>query len=159
MFIPIEQIDQQLIKDFFETNWGSTTMVTSFGSTDCSRLDGFVFLFDGEIKGIVTFKISGETCEIVSLDSRKEKKGIGTRLLQAAEKEAARQGCMKTSLITTNDNIHTLSFYQKRGYQCVKVIPDAVKEARAIKPEIPLVNPDNRIPIRDEFLFEKRMEL
>ncbi len=157
MFFPIKQLDKRLLRDFFEENWGGTTMVTSFGEYDCSELDGFVFLFDGSIKGLVTFIIKREICEIVSLDSIQENKGVGTRLLQAAEREAKKQECKKVTLITTNDNIRALSFYQKRGYQVVEVLPNAVEKARAVKPQIPLVNPDNHIPIRDEFVLVKTL--
>jgi hypothetical protein len=63
---------------------------------------------------------------------------------------------MNMKLITTNDNLHALGFYQKRGYVLTKLYPDIVKEARKIKPEIPLVS-ENGIPIRDELLLEKSL--
>ena len=56
-------------------------------------------------------------------------------------------------LITTNDNLNALRFYQKRGFELVAVHRHAVDESRKIKPEIPLVG-ENGIPIRDELGLE-----
>jgi ribosomal protein S18 acetylase RimI-like enzyme len=39
-------------------------------------------------------------------------------------------------LITTNDNLQALKFYQKRGFRLMEIYRNAVEEARKIKPEI-----------------------
>lgn len=57
--------------------------------------------------------------------------------------------CARLWLITTNDNVGALVFYQKAGFRLVAVYPDAVNQARKLKPQIPLVA-ENGIPIRDE---------
>ncbi|GED69603.1 hypothetical protein BRE01_33050 [Brevibacillus reuszeri] len=59
-------------------------------------------------------------------------------------------------LVTTNDNLHALGFYQRRGYQFNELFVNAVDKARRIKPEIPLIA-DNGIPIRDEILLVKML--
>ena len=56
-------------------------------------------------------------------------------------------------MITTNDNLNALRFYQKRGFELVAVHPHAVDEARRIKLEIPMLGEDE-IPIRDEIELE-----
>jgi hypothetical protein len=56
-------------------------------------------------------------------------------------------------LITTNDNLHALGFYQKRGFEIVTVYRGAVNESRKRKPTIPLVGM-NGIPLRDEIELE-----
>ncbi|MEK4873524.1 GNAT family N-acetyltransferase [Bacillus sp. FSL W8-0102] len=159
MIKPIKDVRKEFILKFFKEQWGSTEMVTSSGTYDCLELDGFVSLnLKGEINGFITFYISKDECEIISLDSMEENKGIGTSLLNRVEFFAKEQNCKKMKLITTNDNLRAIRFYQKRGYQCVKVIPNAVNIARKRKPEIPLMNPENHIPIRDEFLFVKEIQ-
>ncbi|WP_332297122.1 GNAT family N-acetyltransferase [Mammaliicoccus sciuri] len=60
----------------------------------------------------------------------------------------------KISVITTNDNLNSLKFYQKRGYSITKVIPNPVEKARKQKNSIPLFA-ENGIPIRDEIVLEK----
>jgi ribosomal protein S18 acetylase RimI-like enzyme len=42
-------------------------------------------------------------------------------------------------LITTNDNLRAIGFYQRLGYQLVNVYPNAVEKSRKIKSEIPLI--------------------
>ncbi|WP_397536502.1 GNAT family N-acetyltransferase [Rummeliibacillus pycnus] len=140
---------------FFIQHWGTTEMVISSGIYDCSQLDGYVFLNDQhEIIGLITYILRGEKCEIISLDSIEENHGIGTILVQEVEKTTLAKGCKLVTLITTNDNLHALKFYQKRGYHLTKVYPNAVQIARKYKPEIPLVGNDG-IPIRDEIELQK----
>lgn len=145
------------VKAFFTKHWGSSQMITSTGVHDCSLLDGFYATNDDhEIIGLVTYHISSQTCEIISLDSLEEGKGIGSRLMQVVEERAAQQQCNLLTLVTTNDNEHAIRFYQQRGYTVSKVIPNAVDLARKIKPEIPLYN-EKGVPIKDEFILIKHL--
>ena len=94
--------------------------------------------------------------EILSLDSLKENRGIGSRLLGEAVEEARRAGCARVMLITTNDNLRALRFYQKRGFDMVRIYRNAVDESRKIKPEIPLIG-DHGIPIKHEIEMEMKI--
>jgi ribosomal protein S18 acetylase RimI-like enzyme len=155
--IPIHLLDRSTVKQFFITHWGSPQMVVSTGVYDCSELDGFAAVQgSGDMVGLITYIIKAEECEIVSLDSVIENQGVGSALLQQVETFATQHGCATIRLITTNDNLHALRFYQKRGYQIVKVFPNAVEKARQIKPSIPLVSSDG-IPIRDELMLVKQL--
>ena len=157
--IPIQQLPQDDVLQFFKEHWGSTEMVISSGKYDCSKLDGFAYVDDqNTILGLVTYIIRVEECEIISLDSIVEGKGIGSLLVQAVERKVFEQGCTMITLITTNDNLHALKFYQKRGYHLVEIIQNAVEQARAYKPEIPLIGNDG-IPIRDEIRLAKQSGL
>jgi GNAT superfamily N-acetyltransferase len=93
-------------------------------------------------------------CEIISLDSLEEGKGIGSALLQEVESAAILNKCERVKLITTNDNLLALKFYQKRGFDLVKIHKNAVQRAREIKPSIPLIGNDG-IPLKDEIELEK----
>ncbi|RXJ04460.1 GNAT family N-acetyltransferase [Anaerobacillus alkaliphilus] len=153
--LKISEISQVKVSDFFKEHWGSTEMVISSGIYDCSKLNGFVILNkETEIIGLITYIISNDECEIISLDSIVEKQGIGSSLLQAVESIALENRCKKVKLITTNDNLLAMKFYQKRGYCIANVYKNAVEKARKLKPEIPLVGYDG-IPIRDEIELEK----
>lgn len=88
----IEEETRSQVKAFFNEHWGSSQMVTSTGVHDCSLLEGFyVTNDDHEIIGLVTYHISSQTCEIISLDSLEEGKGIGSRLMQVVEEKATQQ--------------------------------------------------------------------
>ncbi|MDZ4064196.1 MAG: GNAT family N-acetyltransferase, partial [Coriobacteriia bacterium] len=62
-------------------------------------------------------------------------------------------GCLRMWLVTTNDNRTAQDFYRKRGWAQSAVYPGAVREARILKPEIPLVG-EQGTPIEDEIEFE-----
>ena len=55
-------------------------------------------------------------------------------------------------LVTTNDNIDALRFYQRRGLHILEVRPDGVARSREVKPSIPLIG-SYGIPIRDEIVL------
>lgn len=155
--LPKRDISHAVLTDFFTFHWGSTEMVLSSGIYDCSQLDGFTVINDKhEVIGLITYIMRENECEIISLDSVVERKGIGTQLLKTVEKEAKNNGCELVKLITTNDNMAALKFYQKRGYCLAKIFNHAVEEARKLKPEIPLIG-NGGIPIRDEILLEKML--
>ncbi|WP_028782384.1 GNAT family N-acetyltransferase [Thalassobacillus devorans] len=148
-------ISKSKIVDFFKLHWGSPGMVISSGVYDCSALDGFTVINEDEnIIGLITYIIKGNECEIISLDSVEEGKGIGSSLVQEVENLASKENCTRIKLITTNDNLLALKFYQKRGYIMSKIINNAVDQARKIKPEIPLLGNEG-IPIRDEIELVK----
>ena len=57
-------------------------------------------------------------------------------------------------LITTNDNVDALRFYQRRGYRLARVDAGAVDRSRvALKPAIPEIGAHG-IPLRDELELE-----
>jgi GNAT superfamily N-acetyltransferase len=151
--VPIST-QQQAVTALFRQLWGSTEMVVSSGVFDIQDLDGLVARQADRIVGIISYTWTTKWLEIVSLDSLVENQGIGSQLLQAAEKIAQENDRHQTSLITTNDNLRALGFYQKRGYHLTELYPNAVAKARQIKPEIPL-QADNGIPIRDELRLAK----
>lgn len=152
-----DKIEKNLISKFFVEHWGSPEMVVSSGIYHCDQLNGYASLNkDNEINGLITYIIKGEICEIISLDSIEERKGIGTSLVNRVESIAKTKKCKYVNIITTNDNLNALAFYQKRGYRIIGIEIDAVEKARRIKPEIPLVS-DEGIPIKDEILLAKEL--
>lgn len=156
--VAIETLAKDKLLDFFTAHWGNPQMVISSGVYDCSTLDGFAVLNDEQkIIGLITYNIAENECEIISLDSLDEGKGIGTCLVTTVESLAVARNCKRLKLITTNDNLLALKFYQKRGFVLAKLFPNAVEKARQIKPKIPYVGNDG-IPIRDELVLCKDLE-
>ena len=94
-------------------------------------------------------------CEILTLHADEQWRGAGTALVEAAARLARRQGCARLWVITTNDNVDALRFYQRRGFCLVTVHRGAVDRSRAsLKPEIPAVSA-YEIPLRDEIELER----
>ncbi len=119
---------------------------------------GFVAVAGEERCALLTYRIEGGACEVVSIHSDRQGIGAGTALMEAAERAARTAGCTRLWLITTNDNLHALGFYQRRGLRLVAVRPGAVDESRRrLKPGIPVTG-DAGIPIRDELELELRLD-
>jgi len=133
--------------------WGATKLVSRGKVYDGIRLPGFIALTNQEPVGLCTYQIVRNQCEIITLNSLKENLGIGGALIAEVLKVAKQDRCKRVWLITTNDNLHALGFYQKRGFVLVHLYPNAIKKSRQLKPEIP-VKGQNDIPIRDELELE-----
>ncbi|WP_175615841.1 GNAT family N-acetyltransferase [Piscibacillus halophilus] len=154
--IKTSALRKETLTQFFTKHWGSPQMVVSSGIYQCDELDGFVVIEEGEIMGLITYIINGDECEIMSLDSLIENRGIGSALIKQVELEDEKEKYKLVKLITTNDNLNALGFYQKRGYRLTKLYGNAVEQACKLKPEIPFIA-DNGIPIRDELLLVKEL--
>ncbi len=153
MIRPIDQTNRKQIDAFIVRQWYTMQMVVHGERIDLGAADGFYSCCRDEITGLITFRITGKEMEILSLDSLRERHGIGTALLQAAVEKARGTGMERIMLITTNDNTPALRFYQKRGFDLVKIHRNALEQARKIKPEIPLTGMDG-IPLRHEIELE-----
>ena len=147
---------RQLVNQFFIDNWYSTDMSIRGEIIDCTKVDGFLLQDEDTIIGLVTYTFFDDVCEIISLDSKRENIGIGSALLKQIENEAVKNNCKKMKLITTNDNMRALQFYQKRGYCLTKIYPNAMAEVRKVKPNVPEFG-ENDIPLRDELELEKNL--
>ncbi|RIO09541.1 GNAT family N-acetyltransferase [Mammaliicoccus sciuri] len=135
--IHTNDINKQVLIDLFIDNWGDDEMVVSSGTYQLSDLPGFVAYDEVEIIGVITYIIRNDQIEIISLDSFRENVGIGSQLLKKLEEISEEKDITNISVITTNDNLNALKFYQKRGYNITKVIPNAVEKVRKQKPSIP----------------------
>jgi ribosomal protein S18 acetylase RimI-like enzyme len=140
--------------------WGAPVVVAHETVYRPAGLPGFVAWQAGQRVGLVTYHIQddahGAACEIVTIDSLRPGIGLGTALVQAVRDVAQAAGCHRLWLITTNDNLQALHFYQKRGFVLVAVHRDAVTRARQRKPEIPQIGLHG-IPLRDEIELEMRL--
>lgn len=146
---PINSSDCSWISDLIEKRWGSNQVVTRGKIHEIEQLPGFIALNSSDRIGLLTYSISNGDIEIVTLDSLVENIGVGTALISQARSLAVHTACRRIWLITTNDNMPALRFYQKRGFHLVAVHQNAVDYSRTLKPEIPLIGLDG-IPICDE---------
>jgi GNAT superfamily N-acetyltransferase len=110
---------------------------------------------DGTLAGVLTYVLDGEDCEVLTLHAAERFGGAGTALIEAVERLAADAGCARLWLITTNDNVDALRFYQRRGFRLFALHRGAVDDSRArLKPEIPPIG-EHGIELRDELELEK----
>jgi ribosomal protein S18 acetylase RimI-like enzyme len=149
--------DLPRLRQFWIEHWGGEEIIARGNVYHTEQLEGFVVEDENEWVGLITFFIKGDECEVTSLDSLREGQGIGTQLIDKAVEEARAKNCKRLFLITTNDNLHALGFYQKRDFEIVTVYRGAVHESRKRKPGIPLVGM-NGIPLRDEIELEMMLK-
>ena len=150
---PIDQADRKEADAFIVRQWYTLQMAVHGERIDLGSADGFYTCEGDEITGLITYRVSGKEMEILSLDSLHERRGTGTALLNTAIEKARNTGLERIMLITTNDNLPALRFYQKRGFDLVRIRRNALEQARKIKPEIPLTGLDG-IPLRHEIELE-----
>jgi ribosomal protein S18 acetylase RimI-like enzyme len=149
-----EKDDSDWITEVLLDNWASNIVVTRGISYQADLLPGFIAELDGERVGLLTYNIANGEFEIITLNAIVEGQGVGTALLEEAEKLAKKNKCKRIWLITTNDNVDALRFYQKRNYEIKSIHRYAIEESRKIKPQLPFVGKYG-IPIRDEIEMEK----
>ncbi|MGH3322002.1 MAG: GNAT family N-acetyltransferase [Streptosporangiaceae bacterium] len=150
---PAEQGDAAWIRALLERSWGSTEMIVLGRVRHTDALPALVAEIDGMGVGLLTYEVSGDALEVVSLDARERRRGIGTALIDAVRELAEIRRCRRVWLITTNDNLDALRFYQRRGFRLASLHPGAVRAARRLKPSIPEVG-EYGIPLRDEIELE-----
>jgi N-acetylglutamate synthase-like GNAT family acetyltransferase len=145
--------DADRITPALVNSWGSTMVVAHRTEYDLTALPTLVAEHAGEIVGVLTFNVDGDALEVVSIDAIDRRRGVGSALIAAVADEARQRGCRRLWLVTTNDNLDALRFYQRRGLRIVGVTTDSVEYARSLKPAIPDIG-EYGIPIRDELTLE-----
>ena len=142
-----------MVTNFMQDQWGSVRMVSKGRMVYPAQLEGFAAVDDEKVVGLVTFRVERDECEVVTLNSLSEGTGTGSSLLNAVRDTAIKARCRRLWLITTNDNLSALRFYQKWGLQITAIYPNALERSRTLKPEIPLLGKEG-IPLRDEIELE-----
>ena len=117
----------------------------------------FLAWSDGELVGVATYVVGDGECELLTLHADTRFGGIGSALVTAVQEAARTAGCVRLWVVTTNDNVDALRFYQRRGFRLARLRPGAVTESRrTLKPEIPTLG-DYGIELRDELELEMRL--
>jgi ribosomal protein S18 acetylase RimI-like enzyme len=134
-------------------SWGSTLVVGRGVVRDASLLPGFLAERNGVVVGLLTYAVIGDEMEVVTVDALERQRGTGSLLIEAAVGRARELGLRRVWLITTNDNVDALRFYQRRGFRLAALYPNAIEASRRLKPAIPELGAYG-IPIRDELELE-----
>ncbi|MEW6568999.1 MAG: GNAT family N-acetyltransferase [Chloroflexota bacterium] len=154
---PLEEDDRAWAEELITARWGGVQIVSRGRVWEAPALPGFVAWRGGVRVGLATYRVEEAECELVTLDAVPSRHGVGTALLRAVEQAARRAGCRRLWLITTNDNLQALRFYQRRGFHLAALHVGAVEASRRLKPSIPQVGAHG-IPLRDELELELYLE-
>jgi len=150
--------DATWLEELMNRDWGGLPLVIRGKKYNPVVLDGVIAENENGIAGFLFYEMQGENCEIIVFEVFDKFKGTGTILLDELKRIAKDNNCKRIYLMTTNDNLDALRFYQKRGFHICGIHMDSVKVSRKIKPSIGMTG-DYGIPMRDEidleFLFSE----
>jgi ribosomal protein S18 acetylase RimI-like enzyme len=144
--------DREFITATHIASWGGLLVARQGELVDLATLPTLVAWLDGERAGLLTYLAKGGDWEVVSIDAAVPERGVGSALLTAVRTTAEQAGAQRLWLITTNDNVRAIRFYQRNGFDLAALHRDGVTRSRAVKPSIPLEI--DGIPLRHELEFE-----
>jgi 2-oxo-4-hydroxy-4-carboxy--5-ureidoimidazoline (OHCU) decarboxylase/GNAT superfamily N-acetyltransferase len=143
--------DREWERQLIAGHQGGTHEIARLGEKlDPLDLEGLVAELDGRPAGVAAVREQAESgLEVVALFAEPRGSGAGSALLDTARQVAVASGHHRLWLVTTNDNLHAIHFYLRRGLRIAAVHEGAVARDRAVKPEIAERNAENDLPIRD----------
>lgn len=139
--------DREWIREKLVESWGSSLVALRGLLIDPATLPALIY---GENEGVLHHRALDDlTYEIVTLEAFRQWRGIGTALVTRVAEIARAGGFRELTVVTTNDNLDALRFYQSREFRLFALRPGAVDRARALKPDI-APSGNYGLPIRDE---------
>jgi GNAT superfamily N-acetyltransferase len=146
------------VRDFL-VRQGSAVVARRGELVDALARPAVVAIESGVVSGVLTYDVVGESCEILTLHAGRQWAGLGTAMVVAVAGLATAAGCRRYWVVTTNDNVDALRFYQRRGFRLTALRPGAVDQSRrTVKPQIPPTG-NYGIPLRDEIELAQDLPL
>lgn len=143
--------------------WVRSDIISQFGSIkiigvkrnyeDAGILDGFIAQDQDLLLGTILYSIEGDECELVYMHAVNPGHGVGGELIDVLLETIAQRGIKRIWVITTNDNLEALAFYQKKGFKLIRLYPGQMDKVREVKPNVPHIG-KNGIPLRDMIELE-----
>ena len=145
--------DRAWLDGYLDEVWGGPLQARRGELFDARELPALVAERAGERVGVLCYRDCGEgSWELALIGAAPGHTGVGSALV-AALVERVGPGA-RIWVVTTNDNVDALRFYQRRGFRLRAVRPGAVDDnRRTLKPQIPATGRYG-IPLRDELELE-----
>ncbi len=153
----IQESDRHELAEFIDQHWHGKLVITLGQHHYPHREQGFIERRDGKIAGVLTYRIDDDGMQILTVNSMLEGQGIGSSLMLDSTGKARELGCSRIWLVTTNDNLRAIGFYQRLGFRIVAVHLGGVERMRKLNPRIPEVG-ERGIPMQDEIVMELKLE-
>jgi ribosomal protein S18 acetylase RimI-like enzyme len=154
---PLDDNDRPWAVEVEADSWGEPVVARLGELVDPTGLPGFVAWLDARQAGLITYAVREDECEVVTIRSLEEGRGIARALLDAVRDAAVEAACKRLWLVTTNNNLRALGVFQRWGLDLVALRRNGVTEARRqLKPSIP-ERDRNGIPIAHELVLELRL--
>lgn len=144
----IKEADRETIEHFMLERFGAVYMPGPEAVQDVRSLPGFTARNADGLAGLASVTIQQDRAQLVCLDSLHSGRGCGGALLAAAIDFVRSEGCNKISVLTGNNNLRAISFFQKRGFAISGVRPGQLAGFVRQTPGF-LAPGDTHIPARD----------
>jgi ribosomal protein S18 acetylase RimI-like enzyme len=144
--------DRAAARELFERDFKRKPIVAFGELMDIDQMPALVAIVHTDPSGALAYRLHGDALHIVALatDPMWQRSGVGAYLVAEAELLARRLGLARLVVVTTNDNLPALYFYQRRGYCLTDLIPAGVT-AHVQGQQAGFAG----IPVRDEIRLEK----
>ena len=150
---PLAAADESAADEFLSEALGGRHQARLGEMHDVLVHPGFGAWSGGALVGVVTYTDRSELAA-VAVDVGHRGRGIGAQLVEAVVDALRAAGHHTVWLVTTNDNLDAMRLYQRHGFRLTELHRGGVDEARAVKPQIPLVG-DHGIEMHDELVFTR----
>ena len=146
--------DRSWVAEMLRQEWTSTSVARLGELIEAAHLPGYLAtLGGGQRVGLALVAVRDRDYEVVAISTTEPRRGIGRALMERCLAEARAAGCRRVWLVTTNNNVAAIAFYQQMGLDLRALHRHAVAQAREIKPTIP-VRDAVGVPIDHELEFE-----
>jgi ribosomal protein S18 acetylase RimI-like enzyme len=125
---PAEEADRPATLALFERDFGRTNVVAFGEVMELEHAPALVAHMKGEMAGALAYRWLPDKLHIIALatDPMWQRSGVGGHLVAEAELNAIQQSRKQVVVCTTNDNLPSLYFYQRRGYHISEVVPGGI---------------------------------
>ena len=106
---PLREADRARARAWLREHW-QESMAARDELFFPAEHEGFVA---GDWDGLVTYRVDGDRCEVTLLKALRDGEGIGSALLDETVGAARDAGCRAVWLVTTNDNLRALAWYER----------------------------------------------
>jgi ribosomal protein S18 acetylase RimI-like enzyme len=154
----IEPGDRTWVVHRLEDSFANVTVARKGVLIDASVLPGFVATDGGRPVGLLTYDAVHNECEVVTIISMEEGRGIGRALMDAVRDHAVAAGYHRLWLTTTNDNSRAFRFYQLWGMDLCAFYRHGARRSRKVKPSLPERGADG-ILLDHELEFEMLLDV
>ncbi len=145
--------DVATIKEMVQLFWGDPVQLMFERQYTVAQEPALVAECDKEIIGFISYSDFDQNAVLIvalGILPSYQGCGIGQALVRQIEEYAKEQRKQQLLVVTSNDNIPALAFYQHLGFQLYEVAPDVIaKKLGGLHPGIA------NIPIRDELRLRK----
>jgi ribosomal protein S18 acetylase RimI-like enzyme len=137
--------------------WEETEVDCFDRQYDVTACPGFVACDGDRAVGLASYALepTWDAAVLVLLNvlPRWQGRGVGRALVEAVGAEATRQGLGRVVVVTSNDDLPALAFYQRHGFRITGIVPGRIAEHHGGE-----VAGFAGLPVRDEIRLERALQ-